>query len=71
VDDAVRSIGQTFAVVGSPDTRLTPAGKHDFRLRRQFNAYAKVDPSPKRVKPIPFPIQQHVMRLANHTTNGA
>jgi hypothetical protein len=60
-----------FAAVGSPDPRLTPAGKHDFCLRRQFNAYAKVATPPKRVKPIPLPILQHVMQLANHTTNDA
>jgi hypothetical protein len=71
VEDAVRSIGQTFAAVGSLDPCLTPAGKHDFRLRHQFNAYAKVDPPPKHDKPIPLPILQHVMRLANHTTNDA
>jgi hypothetical protein len=71
MEDAVCSIGQTFAAVGSPDPRLTPAGKHDFRLRRQFNVYAKVDLPPKRVKPIPLPILHHVMRLANDTTNDA
>jgi hypothetical protein len=71
VEDAVRSVGQTFAAMGSPDPRLTPAGKHDFRLRRQYNCYAKADPPPNRVKPIPLPILRHILQLANASTDSA
>lgn len=71
VENAVRSIGQAFAAVGSPDPRLTASGKHDFRLRRQYTSYAKIDPPPNRVKPIPLPILQHAVQLAQASTDAA
>jgi hypothetical protein len=63
-------VGQTFASVGSPDPRLTPAGKHEFRLRRQLTGYAKADPPPNRVKPIPIAVIYHVINLANAEGNS-
>lgn len=64
VEDAVRSVGQTFAAVGTNDPRLNSFGKIDFRLQRQLACYSKQDPPPNRVKPIPVPILQHVMAAA-------
>ena len=58
-------MGQTFASVGSPDPRLTPSGKHEFRIRRQLTGYAKADPPPNRVKPIPIAVIYHLITRAN------
>ena len=64
VEDALRSVGQTFAGVGAPDPRITPQGKIDFRIQRQLACYGKQDPPPNRVKPIPVPILRHVLATA-------
>jgi hypothetical protein len=61
VEDAVRSVGQTFASVGATDPRLNKVGKIDFRLQRQLSCYSKQDPPPNRVKPIPVPILMHIL----------
>jgi hypothetical protein len=60
VGKAVRAIGQTLAALGLPDARLTTKGTMDIRLTRQLAAYAKDDPPPQRVKPVPISI----LRLA-------
>lgn len=64
VEDAVRSVGQTFATVGSPDPRLNYVGKIDFRIQRQLSCYSKQDPPPNRVKPIPVPILMNILANA-------
>ena len=65
VEDAMRAVGQTLARMGTPDPRLEPSGKVTYRLRQQLTGYAKQDPAPKRVKPIPMPVIQRVMHMAN------
>jgi hypothetical protein len=60
VGKAKRAIGQTLAALGLPDARLTRKGTLDIRLIRQLAAYAKDDPPPQRVKPVPISI----LRLA-------
>jgi hypothetical protein len=65
VEDALRSVGQTFAGMGSPDPRLTTQGKIDFRIQRQLSAYTKQDPPPNRVKPVPVSVIRHVMYAAH------
>ena len=62
-------MGQTFASVGSPDPRLTASGKQEFRLRRQLTGYAKADPPPNRVKPIPIAVIYHLITQA--TAHGS
>lgn len=64
VEDAIRNVGQTFSSVGAPDPRLTIQGNIDFQLRCQFSCYAKEDPPPNRVKPIPVPILMHILANA-------
>jgi hypothetical protein len=64
VEGALRSVGQAFAAVGSPDPRFTPQGKLEFRLKRQLASYDRLDPPPSRVKPIPVPLLQHIMAQA-------
>jgi hypothetical protein len=56
VEDALRSVGQTFASMGTKDPRLLVPGRQDFGLQQKFAAYAKNDPPPNRVKLVPIPI---------------
>jgi hypothetical protein len=65
VEDAIHAVGQALARMGTPDPRLEPSGKVTYRLRQQLKGYAKLDPAPKRVKPIPMPVIQRVMHMAN------
>jgi hypothetical protein len=55
--------------MGSPDPRYTAQGKLEFRLKRMLACYAKEDPPPDRVKPIPVPILRHIMAQANLAQN--
>jgi len=63
MEDALRSVGQTFASLGCTDPRLQPSGKLDLLLSRLLSAYKKQDPPPTRVKPIPLPIIIHAASL--------
>ncbi len=56
VEEALRTVGQTFSALGCTDPRLQPSGKLDFRLSRQLSSYSKTDLPPARVKPVPLPI---------------
>ena len=38
VEDALRSVGQTFAGLGQPDPRLTSTGTIDFRIQRMLSS---------------------------------
>ena len=68
VEDALRSVGQTLAMLGPQDPRLNRVGQIDFRLQRQFRSYSKEDPPPDRVRPIPVQLLDYVMAIAfaNH-----
>jgi hypothetical protein len=71
VEDALRSVGQTFTGVGGADPRITTQGKLDFRLQPQFACYSKQDPPPDRVKPIPLAIIHQVLAAALLTNLSA
>lgn len=43
---------------------MTPAGKHDFRLRKQLDGYRRVDPEPTRVQPVPLALLHIVFQAA-------
>ena len=64
VEDALRSVGQTFARLGAHDIRLNPMGSIDFRIQRQLRGYKKADPPSHRVKPIPVQVLLHVLHVA-------
>ena len=49
-------MGQIFAAVGAPDPRLNSMGTINFCLGRHFATYAKEDPAPGRVLPLPVSI---------------
>jgi hypothetical protein len=68
VGKAIRAVGQTLAALGLPDARLTTKGTLDIRLTRQLAAYAKDDPPPQRVKPVPISLLRRAVEyrlLAN------
>ena len=65
VEDALRSVGQTFAGLGKPDPRLTSTGNIDFRIQRMLSSYKKKDPPPNRVKPIPVQVLRRIMAVAH------
>jgi hypothetical protein len=64
VEDALRSVGQTFARLGAHDPRKDHTGDTDFRLARQLRSYTKADPPAHRVKPLPIQIVHHVLAAA-------
>jgi hypothetical protein len=50
----LRAVAQTFTSLGKPDPRLNTHGTIDFRIQRQQRGYKKVDPPPRRLKPLPI-----------------
>jgi hypothetical protein len=62
VEDAVRAMGQTLALMGKKDPHLTPTGDTDFRLARLLSSWQKDDTPPLRVKPVPI----HVVHMASN-----
>jgi hypothetical protein len=56
VDTELRHVGQTLALLGTRDPRLTANGKRDIRLSRQSAYWRRHEDPPTRVKPIPVPI---------------
>jgi hypothetical protein len=61
VEDAIRAIGQTSAILlGTADPRLNPLGQQDFWLGRTWTAFGKEDPPP-----IPVTVLHHLMQCAN------
>ena len=63
-EEYIRSIGQTYLSLGAPDLRLDLGGNIDFRLTRMLKAYAKSDPPPNRVKPVPITVVRRIMIVA-------
>lgn len=58
-------MGQTFTLMGSPDPRLDHFGSIHLSLKRQSRGYAKSDPPPNRMKPIPFQILLHMSSMVH------
>ncbi|KAI2501386.1 hypothetical protein MHU86_13053 [Fragilaria crotonensis] len=51
--------------LGSADPRLNPHGQIDFRLTSLYQSWAKADPPPSRVKPLPMTLLRQVVALAH------
>ena len=49
--------------MGSKDPRLDSHGSIDLRLQHQLRHYAKTDPPPRRVQPIPIAVLKHLIQL--------
>ena len=64
MEGALRAVGQAFTGVGAKDPRLTTRGTTEFRLGRQLRGYAKADPPPDRVKPVPISVVYHAANIA-------
>jgi hypothetical protein len=65
VKDYLRSVGQGFTSVGALDPRhQVGTTLTDFRLYRQLRCYAKQDPPPSRVKPLPLAVLHNVRQMA-------
>jgi len=69
VGGALCAIGQMLSNMLYSDPRLLPPSKLTFHLQQQLVAYAKLDPPPAKVKPIPIVVLQHTctkLQLSNH-----
>jgi len=64
VENALRSVGQTLALLGAPDPCLNTLGTMDFRLSRLLRGFTAADPAPNRVRPIPLKILRTAMDMA-------
>ena len=64
MEDVLRGVGQAYAGMGTPDPRLT-SGALDFRLRSLYTSWARTDPPPSRVKPLPPQLLIQTVTLAH------
>ena len=71
VEQYLRSVGQVFAGVGTPDPRLDDVGAVDFRIRRQLAKYANEDPAPTRVRPVLLTLLLHIHERARKQSERA
>ena len=71
VSDAIRSVGQRFASLGSKDPRYDSVGNIDFRISRLLRSYTKTDAPPNRVKPVPITLVIHALTFAFHSRPSA
>ena len=65
VEDYLRQVAQTYKLLGKPDPRVTDR-EIDFRISRMYRAYAKQDPPPHRVKPVPVQVLHRLATVAQH-----
>lgn len=70
MEDYLRTVGEEIALddVSALDPRYSNAGKLHPAIRKLQTSYAKDDPPPTRVKPIPLPLVAHAVR-AHHSSN--
>jgi len=66
VRDELHSVAKAFARMGLPDPRLDSAGNVDSRLSDMFAAWARADPPPARVKPLPIQVLHHAQSLVSY-----
>ena len=71
VEGAIRAVGQTLALLGSPDPRLNQHGQPHFRIQQQLRGYHRHDTPATRVKPIPLPIVHHLFDSATNLLTNA
>ena len=67
VPEAVRAVAAVFTCLGKVDPRLNRFGLIDTRLSALYQAYTKLDPPPRRLKPIPLPLLHETHRIARRT----
>ena len=65
VEDYLRAVGQTNELLGLKDPRKAASSNAiDFRIKRMLRSYAKKDPPPNRVKPIPVQVLHRIAAIA-------
>ena len=64
VEDAIQTIGQTYARLGSPDPRLNIHGDLNFRISLLYRAWQRDDAPPTRVKPLSLSVVGHMWNTA-------
>lgn len=69
VSDSIQSIGQAYQWVGAEPPHKDRTGRYDLRLKHLLAYYAKQDPPPTRVKPVPVQLVQALLRNAHLTTD--
>mmetsp|Transcript_28708 Transcript_28708/g.83064 ORF Transcript_28708/g.83064 Transcript_28708/m.83064 type:complete len:342 (-) Transcript_28708:25-1050(-) len=69
VRDELHAIAKTFTRLGHPDPRLNSAGQMDTRLSDLYAAWAREDPPPTRVKPLPIQVLHHAQTLVTYAPN--
>ncbi len=55
--------------MGAPDPHLDKGFNIDFRIQCMLRAYAKQDPPPNRVKPVPVSVLCRIMTVAHASTD--
>jgi len=63
-EEHLRSIWQTFSAVGKRDPHMNANNKIDIRIQRMLRSYAKEDPPPNRVKPVPISVLRHIFAIS-------
>ena len=69
MEDALQTVGQTMALLGSLDKRLLTPKQLDPRLASQLKGYARRDPPPQRVKPVPLSLLISLYQSAHASQN--
>ena len=65
VEDYLRAVGQTNELLGLKDPhKAASSNAIDFRIKRMLRSYAKKDPPPNRVKPIPVQVLHRIAAIA-------
>jgi len=64
VENPLHSVGQTLALLGTPDPQLNTLGAVDFQLSRLLCGFSASDPAPNHVQPIPLKILTTAMDMA-------
>ena len=62
VEQYLRAVGQVLSGLGARDPRHDAHGNTDFRISRQLRSYAREDPPPTRVKPLPIAVLHDIFR---------
>jgi len=64
VENAIHSMGQVLALLGSPDPWLNQLGAIDYRLSRLLRGFQATDPAPNQARPIPLCIIHTTLEMA-------
>ena len=69
VEDAVGSIGQALASLGTRDPYLTSQGDLYIRLHLQYQCYSKQEPPTIQLKLVPLQVLHHISSVSNESVD--